>query len=507
MRDQPRDPAQDDTFEAIITDLRPARNLARSGQSHARGAASRPQEPRSPFAATLTHRQRLRRAGVIALAMLVALGVVLSSVPQLRDSTLRAILPNNLQELVGLRVPLATSLARLPACYNCYFIASDVSWATVRLDGKTIQPPALDGDQPLRLTPGHHTLEWRAEPFQPQHCVISAPYAPSDTCSLAASTLAYAKDTPPAAVVVLRESLHTLDPPHAIALTSAMQAALDHQRVTTSVRPGERYAVGAGTSALAEQPLLATHRLTLDTHDPPDLTCQFDPRTMIKQDCHAGDWRCHDVNLIVRPCHASGANCLQLCASPGILDDLLRARQPQLNLADWLVYGIVRATWDYATPDGRVVATGAPLDIGNAGATGHAVLFDLRWDGLTWQVTPLLAPLQSGYIMLDTGGMWTAFTPLHVAALDLFTAGGELARYDTVTLGTLPADPAAGCLVLTSVRPATHSQQPETEAWFLERFGVLLAANTPAHKLRPDLPLATPAETALAARIAQHLLH
>jgi hypothetical protein len=212
------------------------------------------------------------------------------------------------------------------------------------------------------------------------------------------------------------------------------------------------------------------------------------------------------VNLVVRPCHASGANCLQLCAAPSILDDLLRARMPRVDPADWLVFGIVRASWEYTTLDGRAVVSGAPLDSGVAGVTGHAVLFDLRWTGSAWEATPLLAPLQSGYLMLDTGGMWTAFSPPHVAALDLFTAGGELARFDAVALSYLPDDPAAGCLVAASVRGGSDARQGESEAWFLERFGVLLAANDVAHKLRPALPVASSAETALAARMAARLV-
>src|SRR5205807_8325174 len=49
------------------------------------------------------------------------------------------------------------------------------------------------------------------------------------------------------------------------------------------------------------------------------------------------------------------------------------------------------------------------------------------------------------------------------------------------------SNPAAGCL---AVVPTTSTTSTSADAYYLERFGVLLAANDVAHKLQPRLALA-----------------
>lgn len=67
--------------------------------------------------------------------------------------------------------------------------------------------------------------------------------------------------------------------------------------------------------------------------------------------------------------------------------------------------------------------------------------------------------------------------------------------------------PAAGCLVAVTLQvdPATPSSSSSSPpvAFYLYRFGVMLAANDQAHHMSPDLPLADIYERKLAQQLSQ----
>jgi hypothetical protein len=65
------------------------------------------------------------------------------------------------------------------------------------------------------------------------------------------------------------------------------------------------------------------------------------------------------------------------------------------------------------------------------------------------------------------------------------------------------AVPVEGCAVVVTGYQGTPTASPAAPALYLERFGVLLAANDTAHGLWPELPRADATEQALARHLAE----
>ena len=416
----------------------------------------------APDARRLSPRRRALRIALPCAAVGLALLVILGGIPALGGEAGASVSLRHAS--FGPRVRFLPSP---PAGAAYFYVFTDVPWTTVTIDGKLAHLPVAERDAPLLLSRGPHTLIWNAQPFESQRCTLTLPAASGDTCAVyprgAVDRLAH-----DAAInlVVLRESLATLPASQHDALLAAVRASIAVRTAAAPLRPGERYLTTRGVVS-ASQLLLATLDLRLDVSDPVLAAC-LGAMAGASRSCMDGD-----------------ESCFQLCTLP------LGARPPQSEVPpspDWLVSAVVRASWDYATPGGRLVAGGQPLAPG-AAAAGVLLALDIQWDGARWHVTtPSFAPGQA-QLTTAAGAQYLLRDPACAAALELFQGTGDAKSYYYVDLVS-GKDPSAGCLILTSNGSTWPTSPPSNQPgpYYLERFGVLLAANAPAHTLHPALP-------------------
>ncbi|HEY7358947.1 MAG TPA: hypothetical protein VH590_20830 [Ktedonobacterales bacterium] len=158
MNDLNPDPLQDH-FEVEISDLS-------SDGTDAPAPATRRVGP-----TRLSPRARARRVALVASAFLALAVVILASQAATRNQVVGFV-----QQFIPTPTPtLAPGADR-------FYIAADVPWITVALDGQPIALPRIGVDAPLRLARGHHLLIWAAEPFQPQQCSLDIPATPASSC-------------------------------------------------------------------------------------------------------------------------------------------------------------------------------------------------------------------------------------------------------------------------------------------------------------------------------------
>jgi hypothetical protein len=394
-----------------------------------------------------------------------------------------------------------STIPPLPPGYNSFYMQAAVPWMQVFIDGQHVVPPRPGIDVPLTLKPGHHLISWRADPFRPQSCRLSIPYAVGDSCNFAREEeVAAPGSSTPLQIILLQESLLTLPTVQQAALLHAIQASLDTIPASQQVQPGERYLLH-GFSRVATQPLQATLHFSLDTGS--DNSCSLDAEAMIPQTC-----------LL------AGQDCAHLCTIPWQLQQTQEQVQAQ---AGWLAFARIHLSWNYTTLQGQSIASNQPIDNSSANYppwTDQLTLLNITWQANRWHIRPLLGPDLHAPTIVDSGDLGQpaganiqlADDPACIAAQDVFA---QLIAYSETPLNDSSqqvhyfsdANPAAGCVVVTEVAlnyggnysSATPiARQP---AIFLERFGVTLALNEAAHHLEPDLPLADAAEKTLARQL------
>lgn len=411
------------------------------------------------FARRLSVPQRLRRLGVASAAVLLALIVLFAGDSALWQQALA---------LAGLTSPAS-------AAANRYYLDAGVPWASVTLDGRPLRRPIIGSDPPLVLKPGHHRIGWQAPPFEPQGCTLSVPHAPADTCSVSGLS-DFGPRWGKAHLVALHESLANLSPSQRTMVITTIQDALDAEPSGDMVQPGETYLTRAGP-ATAAQPLHATLRLQLDTGDDPGTRCQLGL-----------------TSAALTPCVLGGQDCRQFCALPFDL------RIPEAGIAPdagpydaWLVWGLVRAAWDYTTLAGQPVARNQPLDDGSATGADHILLLALAWSHGAWFAVPQVTPGGAEYSAgSDTASV--AQDPVCAGALDRFAALLPVESYTWLRVRSGVSD-VAGCVIVDGVgSPPQARATPGVAfegdgAYYLERFGILYALNVAAHRLHADLPL------------------
>jgi hypothetical protein len=245
-------------------------------------------------------------------------------------------------------------------------------------------------------------------------------------------------------------------------LPAAIQAALDTERSTAIVRPGERYFTvppgQSGTPATATQPLRATRSV------------QFLPDAGYPEPCI--------LTQPAIPCRFPGQDCGQLCT----------VAHPPASVAGpngaWVVAATVRASWEYQTLDGQVVAR----DVVEAFGVQLAVL-RITWDATSWHVTPIVGHIPgfdaADDVVCDPARFAVAQTPSW-SFMMMDPPPGTTVRFVS---GATPTDGCAA--VLTQGQPAI----------FLERFGVLMTVNDAAINPTDNLPVADAAEQQLARRL------
>src|SRR5712691_6560423 len=140
-----------DEFEAKITPL--------DQSDTAISPLSSPRFPKSRFSPL--QRTLALRLSVVLSFMLLALLVFSDSFQLLRNATFGAL---------GGLIPAPTPT--LFGGEDSFYMDVSIPWTKVFLDGHLIRLPR-NNDTPLKLARGRHLIEWSAEPFQTQSCIMS----------------------------------------------------------------------------------------------------------------------------------------------------------------------------------------------------------------------------------------------------------------------------------------------------------------------------------------------
>lgn len=450
------------TFEVEISAL-PA-DEGDEPEDRQTGAGRAAQAPLSP-------RARARRVALVASAFLVLLVVILGSLPGVRNQVVGVV-----QSFIPTPTPtLAPGTDR-------FYIAADVPWTTVTLDGHAIALPRIGSAAPLRLARGRHTLAWTAAPFQPQRCRIDVPYTAAFSCPIIGE--ARQGTAGPAFLVIgLQESLDTLPASQQQALLQTAQTALSG--FSDIVQPGESYFVEPGGDTIIRQPIRATLTMQLATDSDAQQACT--------------------ISLLAPPgyfpCSIEGQVCTTFCSVPW------QERQTAVfgpAAQDWLAFGVIHSSWDFATLNGQSIARDQPPDNGRAPDANQPVLLRIGWDGSSWHVQPLFGPDQGPPVFVSDvqiGDIQVAADPGCLVAEDIFSEERE--NYARMRFVSGP-NPAVGCLVEATVTspPGTPTPSAASIEYYLVRFGDFLAANDLAHRHMPYYTLADAYEQQLARKLA-----
>ena len=423
-------------------------------------------------------RQRRFQLAVTASMLAIVIIVILSSSLPVRTLAVR---------LFSAPTPVPTAPIALGS--DLFYIDGAPAWGRAYLDGHLIAHlPRVAIDAPLRIARGQHVMQWRADPFQEQRCLVSVPpdYS-NDTChyndsvSLPAGGTAWLLSFPASLLILTDQSRQVL--------LQAVQTALDTQSSTEIVRTGELYNAPSqqggptqagpplnGTFIPAQQPLRATLHFQLDTSpiSPTSAPCIIDG-----QNNGLG-------------CTVWGEDCYSFCADPTAMSSSVKG---------WDVLGVVLPVWDYTTLGGKSVAQNQPDAF--AGAEGYESLLPLHivWNGNGWQVT---IPLEHANT-LPFGNPFCTAAETEVQ-IDSTLNGAQLKNFLVSWKYISGATPAAGCVAVATPNLSglliTPPPSYHVAALCLQRFGVLLAANDVAHRLWPTMPVADAYEQQLAQRMA-----
>lgn len=421
-----------------------------------------PSTVRESLMPRFTPRQRRIQLAVTISVVIMALAVIFGSAASGRGMSIA---------LFGRQ---ATPTPTLMPGFNLFYITLQPVWGKVAIDGHILaRLPLIGEDRPLQLAIGLHILQWRAPPLLTQSCTITVPPSPNDTCSYNSSvSLASGLG---AWVVRFSASLAMLAPTQRDVLLKAAQAVLDAQAAAVTVQPGEIYGVAAQGKmfSVANQPLRAALRFVLDTDPASKGSC-----IIYARDTGQG-------------CSYAGQDCRLFCSDPPQPLNSGPPTQPVSSSSQaWDVLAAIVPTWNYATLAGQPVATAQSDEVSDGTRESDEFLQPLRiaWDGTAWHVTARIS---------DTNQFENPFCG---TTQDEAQSGVLLGQQLPSNLSMQwyyinEANHAAGCvglLALIQAHPKTLPPSAYTvmPAYFLHRFGLLLAANALAHHLAPSLPVA-----------------
>lgn len=432
------------------------------------GAAT-PDRPESPqlHERTLDEVLRPRRTrrqrwltGSVVVALLLGVAIVIGGLGPLGTvwTTLRATVAPSPQP-----VSPATLL----------YLEADTPGITVAVDGKPVDPPRIGVDAPLRLSPGQHTLTWRAVPFEPQQCRLWVPSnPPRETCAFAPQPATVLHTSTEVRVALLPENLTTLD----ATLQTRLLATLRNSLPTASdtAYAGEQYLSSVtGRTTLSTDRRAALHfTLAVAATSDPNAACQIELQ----------------IAYNVR-CTLNGLDCTVLCAVP-------QPMRPAAPGGAWKVFGLVRLSEQYTDlPGGQAPMLREPIDVGGAAIVEHLLAFAVRYVPATqqWQAAPLLGP-HAPTVRLDSIPIQD--DPACAAAQDTIfgDAGGDLPF--AALRFTSGLNPSQGCaLRVTPIERAAPLQE------YLMRFGVIVPVNAAARAALPNIPPASVRASQLAAAL------
>ncbi|PWT78642.1 MAG: hypothetical protein C5B60_00855 [Chloroflexi bacterium] len=426
---------------------------------------------------TLTPRQRMQRLAVAGGSVVLALLILVTAVPGLRTGA---------RSLLAGFVPTPTATLP-PGTDRFYFIAS-VPNIQLSIDGRPVSHlPRIGTDLPLVLARGRHHIYWKGAPFLPQSCVLSVPFGISDNCGTPVPVL---PSTPQgsfsASMVLLRESLVTLSTSQQSAVAAVIQNALPNS--TSGIQPGDHYAV----AQVATQPLRGTLVFQLATSNAFG-TSDFGTGDACGLSSQSPYIVC---NFAANPC--------AVCTIPA---PALASTGVAVAPSSWYVVTFAGLSYTISTLTGHTLIANGPISPGGLAGAIFPILIALTWDGAAWHAQPFLGPAYDALLArLDASAAISStqtvypspyFANLGCAAMpDFFSANGILLSNSPYTfIGT--SNPADGCLAIESV-PSTSGTE---KAYYLYRFGGLIAVNDLAHRLAPSWPIASAHERQIAAAL------
>lgn len=375
---------------------------------------------------------------------------------------------------------------------DLFYFKTSPSWGYLTIDGHVVAHlPRMSVDPPLRLLPGQHVLVWRAAAFLAQRCTITVPAKPGvDSCRydppIAVGNGSFAS------IITFSESLNMLPATQRALLIQAVQAELG-THYSELVQPGEPYALTSEIAdtahnpcrltsqvvlcyAIATQPLKATLSFQLDMDTSADAPCMTSGSCSIngQQDCRLF---C-DASDIVGPMEYS------MSAAAG-----------------WNFIVVVRPLWQFATLDGQVIAHDQADTFIASRGNEYLVMLNTVWGNPGWSILP---PFSNSQLPFGDPVCDSAANDTQTMQVDALN--NSYVQIQTQYPSVPRADLGAGCLVTITQQPASSSSltpPPSSQvAYFLHRFGVLLAVNNLAHRLWPFLPVANAYEKRLAQQLA-----
>jgi hypothetical protein len=458
--------------------------------------ANPPSGPFTPRRFRLTSRQRKLSLWLTGLLFLVTIGVLLGSI-----SDIRGLLASMWSE----PAPTGTAVPE-----NLFFyVQENPSWGQFTIDGHPLtRLPRIARDQPLSFSPGTHQIIWQAAPFNARTCLFTVVniLTFSSPCLKQQDINSQVANKPaklalplsmPVMLFTFFASLNDLPPGQRTSLVQQTQTLFSLPNSSEQVYPGEAYAVSEQAAeanpslcqpvkgfalcfARANQPLVAS------------LSAQLDTSTALDDPCVAAGL-----------CGTIGQDCRQFCnpfsgsegVSPG-----------------WDIGAVIHLLWTYKTLSGQVIASNQPDSAIRGSAAGYVpVTLHITRDRQGWHIALLPGP-ESTLNDPSCMGIERDISTLYTAI-----SNGS-AGFAMQEAGPPQTQIAEGCLEvfeLQSFLPqpfpnATNTPLPEPSstpvshepAYFLFRFGVILAVNPMAHSLLPKLPMADSYEQ----NLAQHLL-
>ena len=461
-------PEQDDDdllndFEVEITDL---------GQSD---KSSWPAYFRRPQLFT-------RRRRTISLALTTALfllisGMLLASIPDVRRLVARTFVQ-----------PTQTAVAGGLHLY----LEGNPSWGRFTLDGTSLSHlPLIGQDAPLTLSVGSHHITWQAAPFQIRACsllVINSSTVAGSCARDKEISMGYISGSA-ALVVSFFASLNDLAGGQRASFVQKMQTTLTSLGGKEMVYPGEVYAI-------SEQEISAHPSL-----------CPIVVRITL---CYARASQLLVANLNIQPDTTTTPNdpciLLELCYLNHLDCRVLCPDLPVIFSGEategWNVLVPVRLLWSYTTPAGSLIASEQP-DTALRGVPNYQLMsLSITQNNQGWVISPFASPVPSSYTDPLCGQAVQDTTEL-VNTLTTSNQSVSLVQWSDQQTHLAP-----GCLEVTEQAPGVFStptptptsQKPQI-AYCLFRFGVVLAANTTAHRLWPYLPVADAYEQGIAQRL------
>jgi hypothetical protein len=356
-----------------------------------------------------------------------------------------------------------------------YVVQANPPWGHLLVDGHRVRPEPVGSLQSLTLSAGRHELEWIAPPFRTQQCVlVTPPGSGKDTCNH--PEFFESNRVRVGSVIVFQASLNLLASAQRSSLIQLAQDALNQQRASGMVQPGEAYAISSlafqaqgkpcvltqDQSAaicyeIARQPLQATVSFQLDTDTSSSGPCLEDE------------------------CHYNGEDCRLFCDAP-----LYEIPGIVLPTDHWNTFAIAHILWQYRTLQGQPVV---PVETDSfiwGQQDEHLVPLSITWDGSTWQVTTEFHNVP--YMQIPYGDPMCDAAQVDIGTL-LFGDARATFEFEDIPEQNF----ALGCLLQVTEVTLPETPTPEAVppvATFLHRFGVLVAVNNEAHRLLPFLPVA-----------------